>query len=263
MECNCNNSPVDSFNLDPTLIILKHSIEENKVPTPHDLKTGEIALSLFPGQEALWVKNANGEVIDVRKPNSGDLWESVFIDYPTREDFDKALEAGEIVDSKIYFIVLEKQIWVKGEFYASDYDPKELDALFESRFVTIPSTVQELDFDTASSDQISEAWGGKEAFISLARKIESEKVSAAMSVKSGNIPVGARTDIKGGDHIEVILEWILNGKYTTVTFCLKYDIFGIEYWNDVEIGAKLEDDIEDLKDKVDSIDESLCWIEAY
>lgn len=263
-ECKheCTFIP-DNFNMEPTLIILKHSLEENKVPTPNDLKNGEVALSLFPGQESLWVKNGKGEVIDIRKPTSESLWESVLTEIPSREEFNKELEEGNIDRNKIYFIALEKQIWVKGEFYASAYNPSELDALFASKFVVIPEAVGELDFDQVNSDQMEEAWGGKQAFRDFARKIESGKVSAAMSTKAGNIPVGVETKIDDGDKIYLNLEYILHGKYFVVKFSLKYDIFGVEYWNEVEIGAQLEDDIKDLKERMKAAEEGLCWIEAY
>lgn len=70
-----------SKTLPSSLIILKHSIVEGRVPTPENLKVGELALGLFKGQESIWSKNSSGDI---------------FRKFDTREEFYEELNSGNI-----------------------------------------------------------------------------------------------------------------------------------------------------------------------
>lgn len=259
MERYCHHRPKPI--IEPTLIILKHSLRENAIPTPDQLEIGEAALSLFPGQESLWIKNGKGEVVDIRKPSSSALWDSVFVSYPTREEFDKELEEGKINEEKIYFIAQEKQIWVKGEFYASDYDPSELDKLISQKIVMIPSQVYKLDPESASSEDIETAFGGKDKFRNIVTSVNKGDIFAAMGIGSGAIPVSAESKINGADRLDLMIEWLYGGYYSSIHITFRYDIFGVESFDNISI-EDMRNKIEELDTRLSTAENDLCWIEA-
>ena len=259
MERYCHHKPKPI--IEPTLIILKHSVNQDAIPDPTQLEIGEAALSLFPGQEALWVKNSEGKVIDIRKPSSSSMWDSVFVSYPTREEFDKDLEEGKITDGKIYFIALEKQIWVKGEFYASDYNPSELDKIVSQKIVMIPSQVSSLDPESASSEEIETAFGGKEKFRDLVVSISNGDKFAGLGIGSGTVPVTLQGKVNGADRLDLTLEWIFSGEYKILHISFRYDIFGVESYEVISL-KEMKEKIKELDARLSTAEEDLCWIEA-
>ena len=83
---------VNEINLPPSLIILKNSIIEGRVPKSNDLEVGEIALGLFGGKESIWSKNSEGNIVDLRSPRHDLFWSDLFIKYDTLAQFEKDLE---------------------------------------------------------------------------------------------------------------------------------------------------------------------------
>lgn len=259
MERYCHHKPKPI--IEPTLIILKHSLRENAIPTPDQLEIGEAALSLFPGQEAVWVKNSKGEVIDIRKPSLSSMWDNVFVSYPTREEFESDLEEGKIDEGKIYFIALEKQIWVKGEFYASDYNPSDLDKLISQKIVIIPSQVSAFDPESATSEDIEAAFGGKEKFRDLVVSITNGDKFAGLGIGSGTVPVTLKGKVNGADRLDLILEWIYSGEYKILHITFRYDIFGVEAYEVISL-KEMKNKITELDSRLSQAEDDLCWIEV-
>lgn len=255
-DCECH----EPKHIEPTLIILKHSKRQGAAPTPSQLEIGEIALSLFPGQEALWAKNSKGEIVDMRKPSPTGLWGSAFEEFATRDDFEIAKEEGLISDSKIYFITREKQIWVKGEFYASDYDPKELDRIVSSRILIFAQEVGELNPETSTSEDISSAFGGAEKFRETAINVSTGKLIAGIRNGLGIVPVSVKVAMKGGDDVTLELGWLGLKNYKYLKINLRYDIFGIE-GEELNFLDTLKS-VSTLQEKVNEIEGGLCWNEV-
>ena len=198
-----------------TVIILKSSVEQGKVPTPEQLEVGELGLSLYSGEEKIWVKNSKGEVIDLRVPRVENFWGNFFLEYENLEDFKVDLEAGKISDTSIVYIKGSRQIWTKNTFFA--LSEEEINNLIDSKVLLLPSMTSELTPES-SSEEIAEIFGGAEKFIELAKKLKDTISIASLRVDSGKaiVPVSIHTSI-----IEcetqckdiIILEWIYLGKY--------------------------------------------------
>ena len=198
-----------------TVIILKSSVEQGKVPTPEQLEVGELGLSLYSGEEKIWVKNSKGEVIDLRVPRVENFWGNFFLEYENLEDFKVDLEAGKISDTSIVYIKGSRQIWTKNTFFA--LSEEEINNLIDSKVLLLPSMTSELTPES-SSEEIAEIFGGAEKFIELTKKLKDTISIASLRVDSGKaiVPVSIHTSI-----IEcetqckdiIILEWIYLGKY--------------------------------------------------
>lgn len=98
---------------EPTVIILKNSVEQGKMPTPEQLEVGELGLGLHAGEESIWVKNSDGVVVDLRVPRVDNFWGDFLLEYETLEEFNADLEAGKISDTSIAFIKGSRQAWTK------------------------------------------------------------------------------------------------------------------------------------------------------
>ncbi len=122
-----------------TTIILKNSSLEGAKPTETDLFTGEVALSLFDGQEDIWVKNSKGEVINLRAPRADLMWEDFFKKYETKEEFNSDLDAGNISETSVVFISETGEIWNSGEYYTSSgtIDPEDLEEALSGKQDTL------------------------------------------------------------------------------------------------------------------------------
>lgn len=256
-NCNCNIK--EEQHIEPTLIILKHSKQENACPSPDQLEIGEIALSLFPGQESLWAKNSKGEVIDMRKPSPMGLWDSSLESFVNLEEFNLALKEGKISEYKIYFIVREKQIWAKGEFYASDFSPKDLDAIVSSRILILPQEVADLNPENSSED-ISSAFGGADKFREIAINVSTGKLIAGIKNGLGVIPVSIKSSINGGDDITLELGWLGIKKYKYLEITLKNNIFGIS-GEELNFLESLKS-ISTLKDQITNLEANFNWNEV-
>lgn len=251
---------INNKELTPTVIILKNSTRKDAIPQPTDLEIGEAALSLFPGQEALWIKNSNGEVVDIRKPSSSGLWESVFTVFYTRTEFDKAIEEGKIDPNKLYFIKTEKQIWAQGEFFGTDYSPEDLDKIVDERIIILPKGVTKFNPET-SSEEISEVFGGGEAFKHTAINISSGKLIAGLGVGLGSVPVSVNTIIEGAENLTLQVGWIFGGNYNYMDITYNYGIFGIKNYLNLPL-SEISPRLSTLEEKMEEVEESLCWIEA-
>ena len=200
---------------EPTVIILKSTVEKGKKPTPEQLEVGELGLSLFSGEESIWAKNSEGEVIDLRAPRLDNFWGKFFLEYETIEEFNKDLEASKISDTSIVYIKNTRQIWTKGTFFA--LSEEEINKLIDSKVLILPLKVSELTSES-TSEEISEIFGGSESFIELTKNIKNNVSIASLRVDQGKaiVPVSIHSSI-----IEcetqckniIILEWIYLGKY--------------------------------------------------
>lgn len=200
---------------EPTVIILKSTVEQGKVPTPEQLEVGELGLNLFAGEESIWAKNSEGKVVDLRVPKVESFWGKFFIEYETLEEFKTDLEAGKISGSSIAYIKGSRQIWTRDTFFA--LSEEEVNKLIDSKALVLPLEISELTAES-TSEEISGIFGGSENFIELTKKIKDNVSIASIRVDSGKaiVPVSIHSSV-----IEcetqckniIILEWIYQGKY--------------------------------------------------
>lgn len=108
---------MDNSVLPTSLIILKNSIVEGKIPTSNDLEVGELALGLFKDLESIWAKNSSGEVVNLRSPRHDLMWGDLLVLFDTMEDFQKSLDNGQIQNTSVVFIKEGNLIWTDGDFY--------------------------------------------------------------------------------------------------------------------------------------------------
>ena len=111
-------------------VVLKNSSLPGKVPGPKDLLVGEVALSLYKGEESIWAKNSCGEVVKLNSITKDDLWSkdvSAFLTYSDYDTFIEDLNAGSISYESIVFISDDdhRGLWTQGTFYSSVDDPSE------------------------------------------------------------------------------------------------------------------------------------------
>ena len=243
----------------PSLIILKNSIVSGAIPKPKDLEIGEVALTLANNEEGIWVKNSKGEVKNLSRPNKTLLWGDIFKVFPDKSSLEKAIEDGEVSEDSICFVTKESLIWTKGEYYASSYNPSDLEKIVSQRLITIPKEVWLLDPNSCSSEDIEKAWGGLENFKDIAINANNESVLSALKTTNGTVPVSIITEIISNDDITLKLEWILDGNYYSETFLWKDEVFGIQ-----KIKSPLDGNakVGDIEDRLESVESSLCWIEA-
>ena len=218
---------------EPSLIVLKYnSTEAGKVPTPEDLEVGELALGLCKGSEAIWAKNSEGEVLNLRTPNIDLYWGNFFLYYNTIAEFEEDLAAGVISETSIVYIKETRQIWTKGVFFA--LSEKEILDLINSRVYVFPTKISELT-ESSTSDEISEVFGGPDAFKELVENLRCIVSTAAIRINSDRTfaPVSVSTCSKECEYqckYVLTLEWIHSGKYYSETITLNDDdkIFTVE-----------------------------------
>ena len=169
---------------EPTVIILKNSVEQGKMPTPEQLEVGELGLGLHAGEESIWVKNSDGVVVDLRVPRVDNFWGDFLLEYETLEEFNADLEAGKISDTSIAFIKGSRQAWTKGTFFA--LSEEEINKLIDSKVLLFPSMTSELTSES-TSEEIAEIF--------------------PVSIQSSIIE--CETQCKN----VLVLEWIYSGKY--------------------------------------------------
>lgn len=221
------NMNTNEMNLPPSLIILKNSIIEGRVPTSEKLEVGEIALGLFGGNESIWAKNSEGNVVNLRSPRHDLFWNDLFIKFDTKERFETLLNDGKIKNTSIVFIKDTKEIWAGGEYYASSYSEEELESIVSSKIITIPSEVYNLT-STSTSDEISTAFGGVDSFKMIVNKsIADGTLSGMILPGGGSVPVSVIPKIFSDDKYELKLEWVYRNKYVTETIILEASIFTV------------------------------------
>ena len=218
---------VNEINLPPSLIILKNSIIEGRVPKSNDLEVGEIALGLFGGKESIWSKNSEGNIVDLRSPRHDLFWSDLFIKYDTLAQFEKDLEKGLIKDTSIVFIKDTLQIWSDGVYYASCYSEDELERIVASKILSIPGAVYNLNNSSTSND-ITEAFGSINGFKDIVNKsIENGSLSYIKLPEGGSIPVSVSPRVLSLTESELKLEWVESGQYITLTISLVNSVFTV------------------------------------
>ena len=222
-----NNEDTNIVQLpEPSLIVLKYNSEEpGKVPTAEDLELGEVALGLCKGSEAIWVKNSENEILNLRTPNVDLFWGSFLLYYDTVEEFQGDLEAGLISNTSVVFIEETRQLWTNGVFFA--LSEKEVLDLINSRVYVFPVKTSELTGES-TSDEISEVFGGPDAFKTLVENLKCTVSIGALRLNSDRAfaPVSISTCSKECEYVckySLILEWIHSGKYYTETITLNDD----------------------------------------
>ena len=133
-------------------IILKSSIRKGKVPKAEDLQIGEVALSLYKGEESIWAKNSAGEIVKLNSASINNLWNdgegSAFLFYTDYIKFQEDLQSGIIHDTSIVFINSPEYqgFWVKGiKFTTMSSDVSEK----IEEVITVTETVEEIESVTA------------------------------------------------------------------------------------------------------------------
>lgn len=243
-----------SETLPSSLIILKHSIIEGRVPTPENLKVGELALGLFKGQESIWSKNSSGDIVNLRSPRHDLMWGDIFRKFDTREEFYEELNSGNILDTAIVFIKDTCQIWMGGIYYSSSYSEEELEKVLESKITKIPQSVFKLTSESTSSD-ISKAFGGIMSFISLVNKAApGDTISVLKHPQGGSIPVSTISSINSEQEYTLNLDYTSNGKYISEEIKLFNDVFSI-IKKEISL-SEMNDSIKSLESRVTALEET-------
>lgn len=242
----------------PNLIQLKHTIIEGRVPSPTLLETGEVALGLFKGQESIWLKNTNNEIVNIRSPRHDLMWGDIFKKFDTRTEFETALRLGKVKETSIVFIEDVKAIWTEGSYYNSVYSSEELEAMVANLVIAVPENVFSLD-STSTSEIISECFGGVEGFEKLFNLAYSKStpISGMVLPDGGSVPVSISPKIDlETESKELTFEWMFSGEYITLNIIFKNDIFSLNRsTTDIKtLGSRLDD----LEKKVGS-GENFTW----
>ena len=211
-----------------SLIVLKHTITEGRVPTPDMLEVGEVALGLFKGQESIWSKNNSGEIVNLRSPRHDLMWGDFFKKYNTKSEFETDLGEGKILDTSIVFIKSEGLLWTDGNYYNSSYTEKELETIITQFIISIPSEVYSLNSES-TSDEILSVFESVDNFKNLLNKSLSGEVAiSGLSIPDGGtIPVSVIPKVYSEDKSELKLEWISGGYYNTLIITLDSEIFSV------------------------------------
>ncbi len=242
------------------LIKLKHTIVEGRVPTSSLLETGEVALGLFKGQESIWLKNTDNEIVNIRSPRHDLMWGDIFKKFETREGFERALKAGKIRETSIVFIEDIKSIWSDGIYYNSIYSSDELESLVSSLVISVPEGVFLLN-SNSTSEEISDCFGGVEGFNELFLSASSKvtPMSGMILPGGGSVPVSICPTryIKPVKYLDMAFEWALQGCYTTIHVKLINDKFSV-----VKSVTNIETIDKRLSDLEERVGEGLTWNEV-
>lgn len=212
--------------LPSSVILLKHTLTEGRIPTSDILEVGEVALGLFKGQESIWTKNTDNKVVDLRTPRHDLFWGDLFIKFETSEEFHQARLAGEIKNTSLVFIKDTCQIWTDGIFYTSSYNEEEIEKIVLSKIISIPSSVFSLTGDS-TSDSISKAIGGESGFLKIYEQGQDEGVVSSLRLpEGGQTPVSVISKRNGTEKI-LELEYLISGNYIRQAISLVDGIFSI------------------------------------
>lgn len=201
---------------EPSIIVLKYnSTDPGKIPSPESLELGELALGLCKGSEAIWSKNSEGEVINLRTPDTSLYWNNFFKYYESLSEFEKDLESGVIDESSIVYISETRQVWTKGTYFA--LSEKEILDLISSRVYVFPLETADLS-EESSSEEISNVFGDPDSFKALVENLRCNVLIAAIRVGSDRVyaPVTVSTsasDCEFQSVYSIVLEWMYSGKF--------------------------------------------------
>ena len=206
----------EKINIPPSLIILKNSIIEGRIPTSDNLEIGELALGLFNGQESIWSKNSNGDIVNLRSPRHDLMWSDLFLKYDTLDEFKSDLNSGKVKDTSIVFIKNPSpQIWADGTYYTSSYSESDLEKIVSSKIISIPGKVYDLN-NSSTSIEILDAFKSIDNFKTLVTNSIGTGILSAIKLPNGeSIPVSVSPKIYSTTEYELKLEWIFEGQYVT------------------------------------------------
>lgn len=211
----------------PSIIVLKNSIVEGKIPAESDLEIGEIALNLFKDKENIWAKNSENEIINLRKPRPDLFWEELFLKYDTLDEFKSDLEEGLINNLSIVYIKNEKLIWTDNTYFNCFYTEEELNNVILNRFLTLPGEVLNLNLDSLSEDILG-VFETVDNFKRLVTKaLNYDDLISAIRTKDGKvIPVSVTASHSSSSYI-LKLEWIIDSTYRLLSIKLNDSLFSI------------------------------------
>lgn len=216
-----------SQNIPTSLIVLKHTITEGRIPTPDILEVGEVALGLYKGQESIWSKNNAGDIVNFRSPRHDLMWGDLFLKYDTRSEFQTDLSLGRIKETSIVFIKEEKLLWTDGIFYNSSYSEDELEIIVSNFILKLPEEIFNL-MPGVSSDEILNIFGSIENFKEIINKASSGALSSLTHPDGGSIPVSITTEIKSYNEVVLTIEYFIGGDFIQQIISLIDDVFSVK-----------------------------------
>ena len=230
-----------------SLIILKNTIKSGNNPGPDNLEIGELALTLFKGEEGAWVKNSEGEVINLRTPNPDLFWNDFFRIYNTLDEFEE--DKSNVKSTCLVFIIDPKIIWTNNEYWIVQNEKY------------IPDNIYYINSES-TSEEISAAIGGLDGF----RKLQNEEnLSTRLKVGAGNVV--SVTIIKPNED-SLLFNWSIGDEWVEklISYSQELDEFSLI---ETEIDVKnLQKEIESLKDIIGYVTlgyvkgETLCLLDS-
>lgn len=196
----------------PSLIILKNSIISGKVPKESDLEIGELALSLYKGEESIWAKNSEGEIKNLRIPEPELAWENLLVKFNTLEEFNSSLSSGSVNSKSIVFIEKEKMIWTDGVFYSTLYTIDDIQKIIEDSYIEVSQDI----FNSSDSQEISDLIGGIPGFNSIIEKLRKGPTLTTIKTENSSIPVSITEPTINS----LLFEWLYSGEYRSITVTL-------------------------------------------
>lgn len=242
--------------LPTSLIILKNSIIEGRVPTSSNLEVGELALGLFKGQESIWAKNSSGEIVDLRSPRHDLMWGDLFKSFDTREEFQKALSEGKVLNTSIVFIKSEELIWTGGIYYGNSGGLTLEDVISYISTILIKLPVEVFNLNNNSlNDEISGAFGGINNFLDIFNKtISGNALSTLMLPSGGSTPVSIISKRDGNKYI-ILIEYFSLGNHIITEITLAGNIFTINKQSiDLNKLSTIDNDLAKLEKRVEDLE---------
>lgn len=256
--------------LPTSLIILKNSIIEGRVPTSDNLEVGELALGLFNGQESIWAKNSSGDIVNLRSPRHNLMWGDLFLSYDTRDEFLKDLNENKILSSAIVFIKDVSLIWTGGIFYGNEKELtlEDVIAYLSSRLIVLSENVYNLNTESSYED-LEIAFGGKDGFIDIVNKtILGNAIAVLKHPEGGSIPISIVSN-KNNNEYNITVEYVSFGLHIITEVYLNNDVFTIKKQSlDLKKITKIEDNLSKVDNRLKTLEESaskllggFSWVE--
>ena len=237
--------------LPTSLIILKNSIIEGRVPTSNNLEVGELALGLYKGQENIWAKNSSNEVVNLRAPRHDLFWGDLFLNYNTKEEFDLDLGLGIIKNTAIVFIKDTRQLWADGIFYGTEITWEDIENYILSQVVYTNGNGINVDANVISVKKANDS----EAFLvvdenGVAVKGVQDAINAA--VKAAKDTINAYTVNSKAISTNPVLGGADINYAEGVTVNAKIDEVAKAVADETERATKAEEDILDLIEDINA-----------